>query len=452
MMLFTVDFLKETFPLYKGIINEKLEIEHIMTDSRTKQNNALFVPIVGERFDGHDFINEAINQGAVAALWDEKVEIPTDVPASFLFFIMNDTLNGLQQLAKAYREMVNPVVIGVTGSNGKTTTKDLLKAVLQTKYRTYATVGNFNNHIGLPLTILQMKQNTEMLILEMGMNDFNEIDLLTKIAKPEFAIITNIGESHIEHLGSREGIAEAKLEIKNGLQKEGLLIIDGDESLLSHLRNEPYTVTCGFNQVNDIVVSEMELNTTGTKFTVNGKRYIIPLLGKHHAKNASFVIAVAKKLGIDEEEIKQGLEAVEQTQMRFELMKGKNGVSIINDAYNASPTSMKAAIEVLIQLTGFSKKIVVLGDILELGHYSDSLHRSVATAIDTNIDHVFTFGKSAKLISDEVSVQKRSIETKHFETKEALIKTLETYLSKDTIILFKASRGMAFEQYIKQIL
>ena len=230
--MLTLTYIKTVFPEIKGKLSNENQHVEIMTDSRERVDNGLFIPIIGERFDAHQFIEQAIENGAVAALWDRKKEIPSTIPESFVFFFVDDTAQALQQLAKKYRQDVNPIVIGITGSNGKTTTKDLVSSVLATKYRTHRTVGNFNNEIGMPLTILQMKDDTEVLVVEMGMSDFGEIDRLTNIAQPDYAIITNIGESHIEHLGSREGIAKAKLEITNGLKRDGKLLIDGDEKLL----------------------------------------------------------------------------------------------------------------------------------------------------------------------------------------------------------------------------
>lgn len=450
-MICTFETLHQIFPNYKGEIQKEITINEIMTDSRTSHECALFVPIVGDNFNGHDFIQGAVKNGAIAALWDKTIDIPDNVPASFLFFLVDDTVKGLQQLAKAYREKINPTVIGITGSNGKTTTKDLLYAVLKEKYRTHATAGNFNNHIGLPLTILQMPATTEMLILEMGMNHFLEIDVLTKIAEPDYAVITNIGESHIEHLGSRAGIAKAKLEITNGLHKEGLLIIDGDELLLQRLRKEPHVITCGFGDSNNVQVTDVELRNNETTFEIERSNYSIPLLGTHHAKNASYVVTIAKKLGMKTEEIMHGLQSLRQSDMRFEWITGKNGVTLINDAYNASATSMKAAIEVVKQLDDFTRKIVVLGDILELGTYAVEMHQAVAEAIDTPIDYVFTYGTHAKTITDTVAKKKSTIKVKHVDTKEELIHLLEKYVTMDTVILFKASRGMAFEQLVDSL-
>ncbi len=450
--MFTLNYLKKLFPTTIGNVLNHFKIDHIMTDGRKQVNNALFVPIIGDKFNGHKFIDQAIENGAIASFWDEKESIPNQLPENFVLFIVKDTLIALQQLAKEYRDIVNPIVIGITGSNGKTTTKDLLKSVLQTERKTHATAGNFNNHIGLPLTILDMPKDTEVLVAEMGMNDFGEIDTLTQIAKPDYAIITNIGESHIEHLGSRSGIAKAKLEIKNGLKGEGVLLIDGDEELLDSIKQGKNVLSCGMDPTNVVTIANIEIYVDHTVFTVNGDEYKIPLLGIHHAKNASFAVTVAKELGYNGMNIQAGLSAMEQSAMRFEKLIGKNGVTIINDAYNASATSMKAGIEVVKQLTGFKHKGLVLGDILELGEHSKSLHISVAEVIDESIQLIYTFGESAVEISNYVKDKHPTIRSKHFLTKSDLTNELNQELNADTLLFFKASRGMRFEEIIKSIM
>lgn len=450
--MLTLTYIKTVFPEIKGKLSNENHHVEIMTDSRERVDNGLFIPIIGERFDAHQFIEQAIENGAVAALWDRKKEIPSTIPESFVFFFVDDTVQALQQLAKKYRQDVNPIVIGITGSNGKTTTKDLVSSVLATKYRTHRTVGNFNNEIGMPLTILQMKDDTEVLVVEMGMSDFGEIDRLTNIAQPDYAIITNIGESHIEHLGSREGIAKAKLEITNGLKRDGKLLIDGDEKLLDICKEKENVISIGFNENLTVTITNVQFIKQMTTFEVNGKHYEIPLLGAHHAKNATFAITIGESLELTEEQIQTGLKLVEHTSMRFEWLTGKNGVTIINDAYNASPTSMKAAIDVLKQLTGFKRKIVVLGDILELGKYSESLHRSVAQHISFPINIVYTHGNEARVISQEIIKRKKGIESSHFDDKEELINKLQEHANEETIILFKASRGMKFEQFVESLL
>lgn len=452
-MLFTTEWLCNHFKNYHEKAKNSIGIDTVTTDSRREVKNALFIPLIGERFDGHDYIMQAINNGVAAAFWDINKPLPKLLPKDFPLFFVDDTLTALQELAVQYRKEVNPIVVGITGSNGKTTTKDIVTAVGKRKYNTHHTVGNLNNHIGLPFTILSMPRNTELLVLEMGMSDFGEIELLADIAAPDYAIITNIGESHIEFLGSREGIAKAKLEITKGLKDDGIVIFDGDEPLLHAGIRQPNTITCGFNQGNDVVIDRVAVSQNATAFHLSdGIDYTVPLLGKHHAQNATFAIALGEKLGISKEEIKQALASLKVTSMRFELIEGENGVSMINDAYNASPTSMKAAIEVVKQLDGFTEKVLVLGDILELGVHSEALHRSVSEVIDTPVTAMFTFGKEANAITAAVTETRPYIKAKHFSGKEALLAALKPYLKEDVLILFKASRGMQFESLIESII
>ncbi|GAB3067954.1 UDP-N-acetylmuramoyl-tripeptide--D-alanyl-D-alanine ligase [Virgibacillus ainsalahensis] len=451
-MLFTTEWLSRIFTEYNGIAQEKQTIKEVITDSRTMMTDALFIPIVGENFDGHDFIDQAIKNGATAILWNRKRGPAESIPADILVFYVDDTTTALQELAANYRNEIDPIVVGITGSNGKTTTKDLVAAMAGAVYRTHYTDGNFNNHIGLPLTILSMKRDTEVLVLEMGMSDFGEIDLLSRLARPDYAIITNIGESHIEYLESREGITKAKLEITNGLKDNGWIIFDGDEKLLKPVHGWKNSITCGFHPSNDAVINHVEVGYHETSFQMSGTAYTVPLLGKHHALNATFAIKLGEKLGIDPEKRKQALRSLKQTGMRFEMIQGNNGVSIINDAYNASPTSMKAAINVVKQMEGFSAKVLILGDVLELGAHSEVMHRSVAEEVEEPITALFTFGDEAKYISDAVRENIPSIICRYFDSKEDLVEALQPYMKKDALFLFKASRGLKFESIIKEII
>lgn len=431
-----------------GEWSNAIQIAGVGTDTREDLSNKLFVPLIGESFDGHDFLEQAIKQGAKAALWQKNYPRPNSVERSFPLIRVDDTLIALQKLAHVYRESINPKVIAVTGSNGKTTTKDLIYAVCRKWYQTHCTKGNFNNHIGLPLTILAMSIETEVLILEMGMNHFGEIEQLSQIAEPDIAVITNIGESHIEHLGSREEIAKAKLEIVSNMKEKGILIYDGDEPLLQ--ATYPFeTVSVGFNRSNDYYIKQCNVLNKGTEFKVNEETslFSIPLLGKHQAKNAVYSLAVGKYLGLSIDQIKSGLTNMEATQMRFESIEGKNGAVLINDAYNASPTSMRVTIETLTQLDDYQKKILVLGDMLELGSDSAYYHQEVGKNIPHSIDYVYTIGEEARQIS-----QSTVVKSQHFETKEELINLLAAKQKAGTIILFKASRGMKLEQLIDALL
>ncbi|MCT1904229.1 UDP-N-acetylmuramoyl-tripeptide--D-alanyl-D-alanine ligase [Oceanobacillus sojae] len=450
-MLFTASQLMELFPRHQGDVPAGLEIHEVIKDSRADSHNGLYVPISGERFDGHQFIEGAVENGAVATFWQRETPLPPNLPSSLLVLFVEDTVKALQELAAVYRKKINPTVIGITGSNGKTTTKDLTKAVLQTTFQTHATKGNFNNHIGLPLTILSMDQKTEVLILEMGMNHFGEIELLSNIGEPDIAIITNIDGQHIENLGSKEGIAKAKLEIVSGIKPEGMLIIDGDEPLLTDAVVPVRKTRVGLGKDNDVIVSNIAVEEMITTFEVGKESYQIPLLGRHHAKNAAYVIKLAYELGIASEAIQKAFGQLEMTKMRFEKHKGKKGITVINDAYNASPASMKASIQVVEEMKGYHHKILVLGDILELGDYAEEFHRGVADVINSEITAVYTYGNNSYYIHDELKKKLPELPAVHLADKDELAGHVEKYLQPENLILLKASRGMKFETFLEQL-
>lgn len=439
------------FPLNRGTTSMAIYVEQVVIDSRLKADKSLFIPIVGDKFDGHDFLKDAIYNGAIAALWQEDKEKPDFVPNNFPLFFVKDTTEALQTLAKYYLQEVKPVVIGITGSNGKTTTKDLTFAVLQKKYKTHKTQGNFNNHIGLPLTVLSMPEDTDVLILEMGMSNFGEISLLSHIAEPHYGIITNIGESHIEFLGSREGIAKAKLEIIDGFRTGSKLIVDGDEPLLKNTNPNISVIKSGFEADNDLVISKVIFLNERHYFTVLNHEFELSLLGRHNVKNATYAIAIGLELGVPVNLIKEALSEIKITGMRLERSKGKNDVLIINDAYNSSPTSMKAAIETMKEYRQYDKKILVLGDMYELGPDEEALHRSVAEVISEPITDLITIGDKGKWISDEVRERGTPIHVYSFLRKEEALPFILELLSKDTVILFKASRGAKLESLVHEL-
>ncbi|UOR12925.1 UDP-N-acetylmuramoyl-tripeptide--D-alanyl-D-alanine ligase [Halobacillus amylolyticus] len=449
--MFTVKELTKVFPEYRGAANDSILIRGMMTDTRKEVKQSLFVPIVGESFDAHQFLTEAIKQGAVAALWQKGRSLPEAVPTEFPVLFVDDTTAALQQTAKFYLDKVAPTVIGVTGSNGKTTTKDLTASILQVKYKTHKTAGNYNNHIGLPLTILAMPLDTEVAVLEMGMNKLGEISLLSKLAQPDHVMITNIGESHIEYLGSRENIARAKLEILDGWSKRGLFVFDGDEPLLTSLVSGSSSVSCGFSEGASKPIQHIEMTDDDSSFKLDNVPYHIPMSGRHNIKNASYVIAIATSLGLTAEEINRGFNHLEMSGMRFEKHKGKQGALIINDAYNASPTSMKAVIEVVCHLKDKKNKVLVLGDMFELGDHAADLHASVASAITEQIHTVYTIGEHAGMIIKALKATHPEIESKHFQTKQSLSDQLQDKLTSETVVLLKASRGMKLEEIMNDL-
>jgi UDP-N-acetylmuramoyl-tripeptide--D-alanyl-D-alanine ligase len=452
-MKLTVKEISKLFPSFHGHASETVAINEVFTDSRQNTNKGLFIPIVGDRFDGHEFLEDAISQGAIAALWQSDIEVPRYVPTDFPLFFVEDTIKALQELSKYYRKKVNPVVVGITGSNGKTTTKDLVDQVLCKTFKTHKTRGNYNNHIGLPLTILSMPTDTEVLILEMGMNHFGEISVLSEIAQPHYAIITNIGESHIEFLGSREGIAKAKMEITDGLRENGKLIIDGDEPLLQNKYNRLQTVTCGFNESNNFQLSFVITTEQGIQFTINGRTdaYQLPMLGFHNAKNATLAIALAKELKVSESTIDEQLKSIEITGMRLQRFEGMNRSLLINDAYNASPTSMAAAIETIKGFGQYDRKIVVLGNMYELGPEEETMHRTIANVITAPVTDLVTIGEKAKWIGEEVAAKGEGINIQICNDKAEAETMIKEMLSSKSVVIFKASRKAKFETLVEQL-
>lgn len=439
-------------------VNEGIQVTGVVTDSRHITKGCLFVPLAGERFDAHDFAAAAIEAGASAILWSRAGEEPPG-PA----IIVDDTLAALQAMAASYLASSSAKVIGITGSNGKTTTKDMVYAVLSTIYKVHKTQGNFNNHIGMPLTILSMPVDSDFIVLEMGMSDRGEIKLLSELARPETVIITNIGESHLLQLGSRLEIARAKLEIMTGLQSDGLLICNGDEPLIQQVLEETDThkpqqfnkMTFGLGQHNDEFPSEMNFTQDSVSFMTHqgvNRTYTLPLLGEHNVVNSLAALIVARHYKVPEEKIVQGLQRLALTGMRIEFIACENGITLLNDAYNASPTSMKAAIHVLENMKGYQRKIAVLGDMLELGASEGKYHEEIGNLLDASkLDYLFTLGELGKRIAE--GAKKRLDEKKiyAYTDKAELIAKLETMLSPDDVVLVKASRGMALEKVVEQI-
>jgi UDP-N-acetylmuramoyl-tripeptide--D-alanyl-D-alanine ligase len=432
-----------------------LIIAGVSKDTRTIEPGNLYIPLIGDRFDGHHFVQDAFDKGASASLWQKD---HADAPAGAPLIFVDDTLAALQQLARAYAAKLQVRIIGVTGSNGKTTTKDMVAAVMSTSFNVHKTIGNYNNHIGLPLTMLQLSEDTEVAVLEMGMSGRGEIQFLSELAGPEAVIITNIGESHLLQLGSREEIARAKTEILHGLKPGGLFVYNGDEPLIEQtvsemkLDKEIRSVRFGLQTTNDYYPTEMEMSGEGTSFAVNavsGVSFRIPLLGRHNVVNALAVIALAQRWGISADRIADGLQTMQLTGMRIEMIKAKSGLTILNDAYNASPTSMRAAIQLLHELKGYGRKFVVLGDMLELGPRAADFHREIGELLDpAEIGHIYVFGPLAKHIAEEARKRYAPDRVHTFDDKRELIDALTAEVAAEDVVLVKGSRGMRLEQVV----
>ncbi|ARK24538.1 UDP-N-acetylmuramoylalanyl-D-glutamate--2,6-diaminopimelate ligase [Sporosarcina sp. P37] len=429
------------------------QVTGVCIDSRNVQTGDLFIPFRGEHVNGHRFVPGAIEQGAVAALWlKDEPNPPADIPLIFV----DDAEQALQQMARSYRAELTCTVIGVTGSNGKTSTKDLLAGVLSPYRNVKKTEGNFNNELGLPLTLLAVEDDTEVAILEMGMSGFGEISFLSKLAAPRFAVITNIGEAHMQDLGSREGIAKAKFEIIDGLADDGMLLYDGDEPLLQELvaDQQPLrSASFGYTQA-DLTVQQIESTDKGSVFTVSGRlegQYTIPVYGAHQVKNALAAILIAKELGLTEQQIEKSLAQTTLTDMRMQPVEGINGSLLINDAYNAAPTSMRAAFRFMKDTSVKENKWLVLGDMLELGPDEQRYHEELAEDLrEMDLQGLALFGPRMKWLADQLTDYPGDVMWTSNDT-ELLADAIKPKLSEQTAVLFKGSRGMKLERIIEKL-
>ncbi|XEC96867.1 UDP-N-acetylmuramoyl-tripeptide--D-alanyl-D-alanine ligase [Paenibacillus tarimensis] len=445
-------------------------IAGVSTDSRKLHADQLFIPLIGKRFDGHEYAAVARVNGAAAALWQADRPVP-DALRDWPLIIVDDTLAALQRLAAAYRQQLPVRIVGITGSNGKTTTKDMVAAVLATVFRVHKTAGNLNNHIGLPLTLLEMDETTEAAVLEMGMSGFGEIELLSTIAKPDAAVITNIGDAHLLQLGSREGIAKAKLEIAAGLKPEGLFVYNGDEPLLRDALTAPdmsgsfRKQSFGAGECNDWQVTIVAMDAAGTEFGLrsagqsNGSEpetmnYRIPVPGGHNVYNAAAAIAVAADLGVPADRIRQGLAGLKLSAMRLESIRAYNGATVLNDAFNANPTAMRAAVDTVAAMTGYRRKWLVLGDMLELGPEETRLHREIGAYINPEkAGGLLTYGTLGRSIAEGAAANfpEASGLVLHFEDKTELTAWLRDRLHPDDLVLVKGSRGMQMEKIVHEL-
>lgn len=438
------------------------EVSAITTDSRQIQPQGMFIAIQGERSDGHDFITSCYEKGALCCI-SEK-ELPGEERP---YIQVQSSLQALKDIAAFYRSNLNIKVIGITGSVGKTSTKETVAAVLSQKFKVLKTLGNFNNEIGLPLTIFRLTEEDEVAVLEMGISDFGEMTRLTAIAKPDICIITNIGLCHLENLKSRDGILKAKTEIFTSMNPEGMVILNGDDDKLSTIK-EVYgkkTVFFGVDNRQEIYADSIEnLGLEGVSCcihhvkTVNGTESFavrIPVAGQHMVYNAMAAAAAGAAMGLTAEQIQKGIESLETIAGRNHIIK-KNGFLIIDDCYNANPVSMKASIDVINTAKG--RKVCILGDMFELGADEKKLHYEVGEYLaKTKVDVLLTAGTLSQSLAqgarDYGNLHQDGypcrIET--FPTRDDLIVNLPNILEKGDNILIKASHGMEFGAVIEAI-
>ena len=441
--------------------NAELICKNFSKDTRTIEKGDTYIGIKGENFDGNLFWEQALEKGADCVIvsnikWNQEKK---EKYKNKTILEVEDTLQALYKIAKLKRSFYKIPVIAITGSVGKTSTKDIIASVVSQKYKTLKTIGNLNNHIGLSFTILRL-QDEEAMVLEMGMNQLREIALLSEIAKPDICVITNIGTSHIGNLGSRENILKAKLEILEGA-KNPTIIINNDNDLLhkwqEENKNEKQIITYGINEPSDLTATEIILREDGSEFncSIEGKnvKVKVPVGGEHFILNSLCAISVGKTLEIETNKILKGIEEFELTKKRMEIIETKNGIKIINDAYNASLESIKASLKYLSNLNG-NRKIAVLGDILELGDYSEELHRKVGDEVQKNkIDILICRGKNSKYIVEQAQKMGMQEENIYYmNTNEEIVEKIKQIVRPKDIILLKASNGMKFFEIAESII
>ena len=427
------------------------DITNVTIDSREAGEGSLFVAIRGDRFDGNDFVADVLAKGASAAVCGRNMEgVPEDK-----VIVVPDTRLAFLALAKYYRQKFDIPVVGLTGSVGKTTTKEMVAAVLSQKYRTLATQGNFNNEIGLPKMCFRLDGSYEAAVFEMGMSGFGEISRLTDTARPSVGIITNIGVSHIEMLGSREGILKAKMEILEGMKPSAPLIINGDNDLLpkgvAGIPNP--VVVCGISCENaDCRAENIEQRSDSMRFVINycGSRYPVelPAIGMHNVYNACIAFACGMLLGVTPEQAVKGLSEYVPAGMRQKIVR-RGGLTVSEDCYNASPDSIKASLRVLHDID-CTRRIAVLGDMKELGGYSRIAHLECGrAAADNGIDVLLAYGPEAKAYVEGTEGKVPS--AFHFDDKRDLVIKLCALLQEGDAVLFKASRAMKLEEVIESV-
>jgi UDP-N-acetylmuramoyl-tripeptide--D-alanyl-D-alanine ligase len=438
------------------------DFDSICTDSREAGEYSLFLALRGEKVDGHSYILNALGNGCTCVLCEYLPESLKNRGLCFSALIVPDVIKALGAIAMVYGRHTAQKKVAVTGSVGKTTTKEMIASVLAEQYRVHKTEGNHNSTLGMPLSLLAADKSTQVSVLEMGMSGLGEIDFMSRVAEPDIAVITNIGSSHLEMLGSRENICSAKMEIVHGMHPGGKLILNGDEPLLCLMKGssyEPIYVSVTSREA-DYRAMNIRYTSHGMLFDmIYGRRVAtnveIPVLGDHHVYNALFAWAVGVEMGVSEDAIRRGLKHFHNTGMRQRVIEWE-GVTILEDCYNASPESMRAALRVLdamISQVGSGRKIALLGDMKDLGPDSADMHRAVgAMAADTDLDLLITYGDLAVDIALEAVMhgvpREKVIVMPESKGKTETARVLRAHLRRGDCLLVKASRAMAMEDIL----
>ena len=438
---------------------EKLqeEVTAITTDSRKVEKGGLFVPVVGERVDAHRFIPQVMEAGALATLSERVLE-----GADYPYIQVESSLQAVKDIAEFYLEQLEIPVVGITGSVGKTSTKEVIASVLKEKYRTLKTQGNFNNELGLPLTVFRLRDEDEIAVLEMGISDFGEMTRLAKLAKPDTCVITNIGTCHLENLGDRDGVLKAKTEIFQYVKKN--IVLNGDDDKLSTVKEyngiqpvffgngENASVTCENVESRGLKGMSCDICLKG-KMAENGKLQIfhvdIPMPGRHMVSNALAAAAVGRLYGLNAEQIKNGIESLEPVSGRFNMID-TDKFMIVDDCYNANPMSMKASLDVLQD--GLGRKVAILGDMGELGMQEKELHYEVGTyAAELDIDRFLTVGPLCRNLADGIREQNPQADVRWYKDLLELLADLDKQVQSGDTVLVKASHFMHFEKVVEAL-
>ena len=426
-------------------------ISAVSTDSRNITPGCLFLPWVGEQFDGHNFIDAALDAGAAGCLC---AKLPQDIRPDKFYIKVADTRLALRDMASAYRDKFDIPFVQITGSVGKTTTKEMIAAVLGAKLNVLKTPENFNNDIGTPLTLFGLSPEHQAAVIETGMNHFGEIEYLGAMVRPDIAVISNIGDAHIEYLGSRGGILKAKCEIFEHLKDDGIAILNGDDALLDTVTLPQRIIRCGQSEHCQVRISDiLDHGVNGITCTVTSEKDVyhlnIPTPGEHMAYEASIAVAVGEALGLSKEEIIRGVAAYAPIGSRMHILRLSDGRVLLDDCYNANPQSVSAALEVLAR-TECERRVAVLGDMGELGDLTEQAHFNAgALAAMLGIDFVVAIGSKAVKIADGAAMG--GAEVLHFATREEAMPTLREQLQPHTTMLIKASHAMHFEEIVKEL-
>lgn len=430
-----------------------VKIKGISTDSRTIDPGELYIPLVGEVFDGRIFIKECESKGAKAFFIDDPAKINKTV--SIPYIRVEDTKKALQDLATAYRNELKCKVIAITGSNGKTTTKDLLHKVLSEKYKTQKTCGNLNNDIGVPKTVLSLDTDTEVAIIELGTDNFGDISLTSQMVKPHISMITNIGDSHLHNLKSRSGILKAKLEILEGMDDDGIFIYNIDDPTMEKevptYKIKQKVLSFGTSDKATFRINFEKSGPANIRFSHGDDHYQVPLMGQHNIYNAAAVVMISQMLGLDKKTIDDGFAKATSSQNRTELLEF-DGFDVLDDSYKSNPQSLLAGLETAYMLQGYKRKIVCLADMLELGEEESELHRQVGSKIDSKkIDFCLFYGPLAKEMYEASLENFPPNRSLYFEHKDELIEKLKSLVIGASLVFVKGSHGMHMEEIIEAI-